>query len=227
MDKFPPNCKIVKIRFFYHLSYPLFCLVLLSGCITTNYYTGRTLEQGKTVVTPGVDNLVLITRDEGVIEKDLSFSLSVGVATGLPWRFETGIRTYFPYIWEANLRHQLNPRSFDWFDLSANFHAGVIFSEKFDDVAPPYYKYGFTISKEIFTLQPFVGYYWNNKFEFERDSERNDFEIICFGIAIPFRDDLIIPECNYYRSPSGDFHIYSIGIGLRASLNKPKTKDKK
>ena len=203
----------------------LFCLIVLSGCITTNYYTGRTLEQGKTIVTPGVDNLVLVTEDVGVVEKKLSFSLSVGVATGLPWRFETGIRTYFPYIWEANLRHQLNPRSFDWFDISANFHTGVIFTEKFDDVAPPYYKYGLTISKEILTLQPFVGYYWNNKFAFDRDSERSDFVIL--GIAIPFRDDLIIPECNYYRSPSGEFGIYSIGIGLRASLNKPKTKGNK
>ena len=98
-------------------------------------------------------------------------------------------------------------------------------SDKFDDVSPPYYKFGFTISKEIITLQPYVGYYWNNRFEYERESERNDLEIICFGIAIPYKDDCIIPECNYYKSSSGGFSIYSIGIGLRVSINKPSNKD--
>ena len=203
----------------------IICFIfILSSCITTNYYTGRTLEEGKTVLTPGVDNLVLVESKKGIVEKDLAFSISMGVATGLPWRFEVGIRNYFPYIWEANLRHQLNPRSFDWFDLSANFHAGVVFSAKFEEVSPPYYKYGFTLSKKIFSIQPFISYYLNNQFIFERVAERTDFEIICFGIAIPFRGDLIIPECSYYRSPSGvDF--YSIGIGIRAFLNKTKTKE--
>ena len=196
-----------------------------ASCITTNYYTGRTLESGKTVVTPGADNLILIESREGVVEKDMAFSVSMGIATGLPWRFEIGLRNYFPYILEANIRHQINPRSFELFDLSANFHAGVVFSPEFDDVSEPYYKYGFTLSKEIFTLQPFVSYYLNNQFEFERLAQRTDFEIICFGIGIPFKGDLIIPECSYYRSPSG-VNFYSIGIGVRADLSKPKNKEK-
>jgi hypothetical protein len=214
------TCIPARARFSKSLSCLIIYFFTFSGCITTNYYTGRTLEEGETIVTPGVDNLLLITSEEGVVEKDFSFSLSLGAATGLPWRFETGIRAYFPYIWEANIRHQLNPRSFDWFDLSANFHMGVMFSRKFDEVEPPYYKYGLTISKEIFSLQPFVGYYWNNHFEFEGESEFNNFQIVCFGLAIPFKDDLIIPECNYYRSPEGEFSVYSIGIGIRASLDK-------
>ena len=200
-------------------------LLTFSGCMTTNYYTGKTLESGKTVVTPGADNLILIESKEGIVEKDIAFSISMGVATGLPWRFEVGIRNYFPYIWEANVRHQLNPRSFNWFDLSANFHAGVVFSPKFEEVSPPYYKYGFTLSKEILSLQPFVSYYINNQFEFERVAQRTDFEIICFGIGIPFKGDLIIPECSYYRSPSG-VNFYSVGIGVRVDLNKPKTEEK-
>ena len=197
--------------------------LLVSSCITTNYYTGKTLEQGKTVLTPGVDNLVIIEQDEGIVDKDLSFSISLGIAHGFPWRFEAGIRNYFPYIWEANIRHQLNPRSFDWFDLSVNFHTGIVFSQRFEDVLPPYFKYGFTLSKEISTVQPFISYYLNNKFKFERVSERTDFRILAFGIAIKNRNDLIIPECSYYRSPSGD-EFFSLGIGLRASLHRSTTK---
>jgi hypothetical protein len=209
----------------FKITVSIITLLSFSSCITTNYYTGRTLESGKTVVTPGADNLILIESKEGVVKKDIAFSISMGVATGLPWRFEIGLRNYFPYIWEANIRHQINPRTFELFDLSANLHAGVVFSEDFDDVSPPYYKYGFTLSKEIFNLQPFVSYYLNNQFEFERVAQRTDFEIICFGIGIPFKGDLIIPECSYYRSPSG-VNFYSIGIGVRVDLNKPKVEEK-
>jgi len=139
----------------------LLIFLIISSCITTNYYTARTLEKGKTVLTGGVDNLIWIEEDEGIVDKNLSFSLSLGVATGLPWRFETGIRGYFPYIYEANLRHQLNPREFEWFDISANGHIGVSFSEEFEEVSDPYFKYGLTISKEILNIQPYVSYYLN------------------------------------------------------------------
>ena len=102
---------------------PLF-IIIINGCVTTNYYTAQTLEAGETVLTPGVDNLIWIENDGKVVDKHLTFSVSLGVATGLPWRFKTGIRGYFPYIYEANIRHQINPRSFDLFDISANFHGG-------------------------------------------------------------------------------------------------------
>ena len=202
----------------------LYLILLISGCITTNYYTGRTLEEGKTVLTPGVDNIIIMEEEEGLLKKNFSFSLSLGIATGLPWRFEAGLRTYFPYIWEADIRYQITPRSFDWFDLSANFHSGVVFSDRFKEVSSPYYKYGFTISKEIMGIQPYVGYYLNSHYLYERDAEWSDFGVVCFGLAIPFRDDFIIPECNYLRNRDGDFGVYSIGIGIRASLNKPETK---
>jgi hypothetical protein len=199
-------------------------LALLTGCVTTNYYTGQTLEEGETVLTPGIDNLLWITEDDGVVEKNLAFSISFGVAAGLPWRLETGIRGYFPYTYEANVRHQINPRSFDWFDLSANFHAGVTFTEKFEDLSPPYYKYGFTLSKEIKNFQPFISYYWNKSYLVEKDSDDfSDYSIICFGLAIPFRHDLIIPECNYYTNHDGGRGFFTIGIGLRAFLNRSES----
>ena len=85
---------------------PLF-IIIINGCVTTNYYTAQTLEAGETVLTPGVDNLIWIENDGKVVDKHLTFSVSLGVATGLPWRLETGIRGYFPYIYEANIRHRL------------------------------------------------------------------------------------------------------------------------
>jgi len=195
-----------------------------TGCVTTNYYTGRTLEQGETVLTPGVDNLIWIEKDEGVVEKDISFSISFGVATGLPWRFETGIRGYFPYIYEANLRHQINPRSFEWFDISANFHMGVVFSEDFDELSSPYYKFGLTLSKEIERFQPYISYYINPNYRSQSDwDDISEYSIICFGLAIPFKNDLIFPECNYYTSNHGENGFFTFGIGLRASLGKSDT----
>lgn len=200
---------------------PLLLILLFSGCVTTNYYTGRTLEEGKTVLTPGVDNLILIEQDEGIVEKKMSFSISFGVAHGLPWRFETGIRGYFPYIYEVNLRHQINPRDFEWFDISFNGHMGFVFSDRFADISPPYFKYGLTISKEIATLQPYFGWYLNNNFSFRTYSDEiSDYTIFCFGLAIPFHGDLIMPECNYLQGPDSGPGVYSIGIGLRASLDK-------
>ncbi len=202
----------------------LYLLLLESGCITTNYYTARTLEQGKTVMTPGVDNLILIKEEDGTVKKGFSFTPSLGVATGLPWRFETGIRLYFPYVLEANLRHQFNPRTFKWFDISVNLHMGFCFNERFVEVSAPYYKYGLTLSKEIFSVQPYVSYYLNKNFMIEnRSADISDYSIICFGLAVSFKGDLIFPEWNYYKNKDSTSGYYSFGIGIRATIKKSKT----
>jgi len=201
---------------------------ILSGCITTNYYTARTLDKGTVVLTPGVDNLVWIENDGDVVDKDLSFTVSFGIAVGLPWRFETGIRGYYPYIYEANIRHQLNPKSFKLFDISANFHMGYIFSDGFEDVSPPYYKYGITVSKEIKRFQPYFSYYLNNSYFINGESDNGyDYTIFCFGLAIPNHDDLIFPEINYYKNEVSGVSYYSIGIGLRTAINKIRSPGKK
>ncbi len=202
-------------------------LYMLSGCVTTNYYTAQTLEEGETVLTPGVDNLVWIEKSGEVVEKHLSFSVSLGVATGLPWQFETGIRGYFPYIYEANIRHQINPKSFDLFDISANLHGGIVFTEKFRDISHPYIKYGLTVSKDILSFQPYLSYYLSRNYIIENSSnDTADYSIICFGVAIPFKTDLIFPECNYYMLNQGWEGFFSLGIGVRVSLDSPVLKNK-
>ncbi|MCJ7813597.1 hypothetical protein MUP95_09820 [bacterium] len=199
----------------------LLTIFLLSGCITTNYYSGRTLENGKTVLTPGVDNLIWIVEDQGIVNRHLYFNPSIGISRGLPSRFEIGIRTYFPFILEADLRHQINPRSFKWFDISANLHMGVYFANSFKWVSSPYYKYGLTISKEILCIQPYFGYYLNKNYLVKSETNNPfDYEIICFGLAIPYKNDTIYPECNYYKNTTGGKGFFAIGIGVRASLKK-------
>lgn len=198
---------------------------IFTGCMTTNYYTGRTLEKGKAAITPGLDNLILFKENGGNIQKKLFFSPSLGYARGLPLNFETGIRVYFPYVLEANIRNQLNPRTFDLFDVSANFHTGIIFAKGFEEVSHPYFKYGLTISKEIATVQPYLSYYFNKGFMDENNSDAlSDFPTICFGLAIPYKDDLIFPEFNYYKNRRGGNGIISFGIGLRASLRRAKSR---
>jgi hypothetical protein len=194
-----------------------------SGCITTNYYTARTLEKGKTVMTPGIDNLIWIETDEGLIPKDVYFTPSLGFAAGLPWRLETGMRFYLPYILEANLRHQLNPSTFKLFDISVNVHVGACLGNEMKYISHPYYKYGLTISKEIYTLQPYFSYYLNKNYFVENKSDGlYDFSIICFGMAIPLQDILIFPEWNYYTNIEADKGFLSFGMGARVPLKKSK-----
>jgi hypothetical protein len=210
---------ILKIFFILYFS------IILISCVTTNYYTARTLDEDKTVITPALDNLLWIEEDEGVIEKKVWFTPSLGIATGLPWRFETGIRYFVPYVLEANLRHQINPKSFEWFDISVNGHMGIIFADKFRDVSEPFYKYGLTISKEIYTLQPYFSYYLNKSYFVEnRSNDISDYTIICFGVAIPHKNNFIFPEFNYYKNDYGRKGFFSFGIGLRVSTGKSKPK---
>jgi len=199
-----------------------FSLTLIN-CATTNYYTAQTLEKGQTVFTPGIDNLFLFVDDEGIVDKKLTFSPSFGIATGLPFRFETGIRAYFPYVLEANLRHQINPRTFKLFDLSINGHMGIIFADEYKSFSDPYYKYGMTLSKEIGIVQPFISYYLNKNYAFRDETDiATNYSIICFGLAFSRGPDLIIPEFNYYKDANSETGIISFGIGIRALLRKKK-----
>ncbi len=198
-----------------------FLLFILSGCVTTNYYTARTLESGKSVITPGADNLIWLAPKGDHFEKKLFFSPSLGYARGLPSRFETGVRVYFPYVIEANIRKQLNPESFDLFDISAALHMGVFFADKFTAVSRPYYKYGLTISKEVSTVQPFLSYYFTQNSLFYTQSEtKSDYSIICFGIAVPYKEDWVFPEFNYSINNHGGKGFMTFGIGIRASIGK-------
>ncbi|KAA3658143.1 MAG: hypothetical protein DWQ10_11745 [Calditrichaeota bacterium] len=195
-------------------------LLLFTGCITSNYYSGQTLEKDKQALTLGVDNLLWIVDGEGVVHKGLTFSPGIGFAQGLPLRLEIGGRLYLPTAFEGFLRHQITPRSFQWFDMSANFHTGTIFHENFSEAAPPYTKFGFTVSRKIKSVQPFMGYYINNQYH-DGDASEN-YRIFTFGIALPNKTDWIYPEFNYFKSRKSSKGFISFGVGVRTSFPKRK-----
>lgn len=102
---------------------------------------------------------------------------------------------------------------------------GVIFGDRYKSVLGPYYKYGLTLSKKIGIIQPFISYYFNKNWAFLNESdEAADYSVICFGIAFQHKQDLIIPEFNYYENDDGK-GILCFGIGVRALLIKKKSDD--
>ncbi len=201
-------------------------LLFFSSCISTNYYTARTLDKGETVITPGLDNLFFVSNEEDGPKKSLGFSPSLGIASGLPARFEAGARIFFPYTLEGMLRYQVNPKTFTWFDLSLNLHSGVIFTERFNNVSKPYFKYGVMISKTFGSFEPYFGYYYNNNYFIgEDDTDMANFTILSFGMSLPiFDSDRIYPEVNYLTNNSSGDSFLVFGLGLRVHLRKQSTK---
>jgi len=191
--------------------------IIFLGCLaTTNYYTGRTLKKGKMMIFFGTDNIFYqITGDRLQFSKNMPFSPSMGLATGLPYRFETGLRWYYQKTFEGSLRWQINPESFRYFDFSANVHYGSFHLEV------NYFKYGFTMSKKLPLVEPFVGYYWYANGDINRLSDEDYMDaittnrVLCLGMVVGIKNGYIIPEINY-QYIADDFSealvFYSIGF---------------
>ncbi len=200
---------------FFTVSKIILLILLLTGCATPNYYTGRTLKDGEMDIVGGLDNLLWV--NEKGEDSELEFSLkptpSLGVFRGLPWRFEAGMRLYLAYILEASLRHQINPRSFDLFDISANIHVGTVWTE-------PYGKYGFMLSKDINDFHPYVGLYAYKNFLLEAESNLVfDYRVFMLGLGIPVKDFYLMPEINMVANRDlDDVAYFTIGIGVRRIL---------
>ena len=195
----------------------LFLIINMLGCLaTTNYYTGRTLEKGKMMISFGMDNILIQSADQGLqVNKDMPVSPSLGLAGGLPHRFEAGLRWYFQKTFEGSFRWQINPRNFQYFDLSTNLHYGSFHLEA------NYFKYGFTLSKKIRRFEPFISHYWyaNGDVGKLSDEDFSDIlktnRVLCFGMAVKVKEGFIIPEINY-QYIAGDFGkalvLYSLGF---------------
>ena len=209
----------LKILFPRCLSIFLLFLLMISllGCIaTTNYYTGRTLDKGKMMISFGLDNIITQNTDEGLtFNKDMPVSPSLGLACGLPYRFEAGLRWYFQKTFEGSFRWQINPEKFRYFDVSTNLHYGSFHLEA------EYFKYGLTVSKQLSRFEPFLSHYWYASGEKNTiaDEDFSDIlktnRVISTGIAIGIKEGYIIPEINY-QYISGNFSdalvFYSLGF---------------
>ena len=87
----------------------------------------------------------------------------------------------------------------------------------------------FPSAYKISTIQPYLSYYLSKDYIFILESnhgEAADYSIFCFGVAIPFRTDLIFPEFNYYMAPDGRDGFFSVGVGVRVSLDSPAIRKK-
>lgn len=84
--------KILFSRWWLFIFLVFLLMISLLGCLaTTNYYTGRTLEKGKMMISFGMDNIIIQSTDDGLtFNKDMPVSPSLGLALGLPYRFEAG-----------------------------------------------------------------------------------------------------------------------------------------
>jgi len=205
----------------------LLVVIQLTGCFaTSNYYTGKTAEQGDKVITAGFDNIVIQDTETGEIAKmDMPFTPTFGLAFGLPLRFELGLRWYFLRTLEADLRWQATPRSFKPFNLSLNLHAGLW------EFETSYLKYGATISKEIRKFEPALSFYeyeYRGSFDLEEElfgDGSHDFrvktQVLSLGLAYHVPHAILIPEANYQYSP-GHINAGVIYYGLGIRIISPK-----
>ena len=201
----------------------LLCFIF-GGCVSSsNFYSGRTLEDGKYSVGFAADDIALKSSDNSVmVSKNKPFAPSFGGAVGLPWRLEFGMR-YFPVNFiELTLREQINPRSFDILDLSANFHYAM------DLGVYSYFKYGATLSKDIFGFEPYIHYaayrfagsvgsVFDNSFLSGATSVFiSSNRVAGFGIALPLKQGKLYPELNYqYFNGDLSHGLWHFGIGIR------------
>jgi len=126
------------------------------------------------------------------------------------------------------LRHQINSSSFSVFDISANLHFGIryYFNKTDAELLDKYIKAGLTISKEINDYQPFLSYYrMYPEYRFGESENTKDYanSVIAFGLAIPYKNDLVIPEINYqFHGSDLSNGILFFGLGIRAFIKDNK-----
>jgi len=201
---------------------------LASGCVvSSNYYSGRTLEENKFSFGFGADDIVIKSATPSIeISKDKPFSPSMAISYGLPLRLEAGARFFPPKFLELSLRHQVNPRDFDIIDGSVN----VTYARLFGGYS--YIKYGATVSKNINELEPYVHYSFYkfigaDKGDFSdsfttgyTDDVINRNRVIGFGIALPLHKAKLYPEVDYqYFGSSLKNGLWHVGIGFRVYVN--------
>ena len=174
-----------------------------------NYYTGKTLEDGESVVIAGLEYVDLEFVDNVA---GPPFTVSLGYAEGFPHKFEFGIGVVVPLFFEGTMRYEFTPRGNRFINMSFNSHLvkGINI--------PPYLKYGITASREIGLATPILSYYQYSLYGKSETSHFNNMQTISFGVAIPIKGAYLIPEVDYQFSKddiSDGWPVYVYGIGIR------------
>jgi len=202
--------------------------LIYSGCVSSsNFYSGRTLEENKLSIGFGLDDIALKSSDNSLsVSKNAPFVPSFNAAYGLPLRLELGMRYYPVNFLEATLRHQVNPRTFDFVDLSLNLHYAVLFG------GYSYLKYGATLSKNVHEFEPYVHYsayhfigstasiFDNSFISGAAGTFVNQNRSVGFGVALPVQRAKFFPEVNYQYFGGDISHgLWHFGIGFRVFTN--------
>jgi hypothetical protein len=197
------------------------------GCVSSsNFYTGKTLDEKKFAVTVGFEDIVLKSADKSLtISKDAPFFPSLGFAYGLPLKFEPSIRYIPSRMVELAMRKQLTSDS-SAYDFSLNFTYGHLFG------GYSYLKYGATISKDIHGFEPYLHYtFYSFTGATEGDfsdsflsgavtSFINNCRVVGFGIGVPWKKIKLFPEADYqYNKDSFSGGIWHVGVGFRLYTN--------
>jgi len=196
----------------------LFNMQFISCFVTTSCHTAKTLKKGEKRFTPGFNHFLFYDNEKKFQLNTTTLLLpSFGSVWGITDNFEAGIRWYFTYTLEGSFRYQITPQLFEPFDMSINMNFG---SYKFTQY--PYTKLGLTIGNTVNGYQPFVSYHYSLMSGENGDIDEDLFtsNLITMGIGIPFRDDLIIPEINYYIDNNFEFKSMTLSIGIRAEWGR-------
>ncbi|HVO75533.1 MAG TPA: hypothetical protein VMT35_16000 [Ignavibacteriaceae bacterium] len=205
----------------------LMVLNIYSCAPSSNFYSGRTLEENKLAITAGADDIILKSNENSLtISKDSPFAPSVGAAYGLPLRLEAGLRWYMPRVLEVSLREQVNPRDFEIFDGSFNFTFGHVFE------GYSYLRYGISLSKNINEFEPSLHYSFYSFVGATESDFADSFisgatkefinknRVIGFGLGIPVRGIKFFPEVDYqYYNNNFSSGLWHFGIGVRIYTN--------
>ncbi len=196
----------------HHICVPVFAFLVFSCVSSTNYYTGKTLKSEESVFVAGFE---VNAMSEGFINESSNLpkvpvTASFGYSRGLDHNFEVGVRYTIPWLLEGVLRYQLPSRFTKSFDVSINGH-GILSSWST-------FKYGVTISREMYDLQPFVSFYNTTLDTGYKGKYEEMIRAINIGVGIPTEGGLIVPELNYqYSNYDKNIRIITVGIGFRIS----------
>lgn len=184
------------------------------SCImTSNGFTGRTLERGEINISPAFDYLVISDKDQ----TRFGFYPSFGADFGIPLRSEIGIKYYPLTFFKGSLRTQLTPRDFDNWQIGTTVDINYTSIDSWPLI--PFFRITAGYNTDI--TRPFI----NLSYSPIKIYDRNGYFQFGVGAGIPLgpkeNQTVLIPELMI---GSRDEYMLSFGLGFRLPLGKQQKK---
>jgi len=192
------------------LSIIIMIIPFMQSCLmTSNGFTGRTIERGKIHVSPAVDYLVISDEED----TEFGFYPSFGLDLGLPLRSETGLKYYPLYFFKGSLRTQLTPR--DWHDWQLGTSVDLCYTSISSSPLVPFFR--LTAGYQTGRVTPFINISYSPIELYGKDR----YIQYGMGAGIPIgpkgKQNIIIPEIMIGNR---DGYMLSFGLGFRLSGRK-------